>query len=1500
MCKKQFTIVFALLLSSFSLKAQTYQGGEADLKMSGAQIVRINENTGQISFALLSEQVIIAKEQSVSFITKVLNLTQLYNFKLIKEERDELGFEHLRFQQIYKGIPVLGGIIIAHFKNNKLHSFNGESFKIDETSSQNLISEKTCLSKALSTVGAITYKWQMKEEEELIKVMKSDKNASWFPDGELMYCPQNLDFDKSKFTLTYKFTIHANEPLSGENIYVSAANMDIIARENLLHTTDVPGVAVTKYSGTKNIKTDSVASFKYRLIENSRGNGIYTLNLKTGTNYGAAVDFLDSNNYWNNVNSAKDEIATDAHWGAEVTYDYYKNIHNRKSYNNNNVRIYSYVHYSTNYDNAFWNGVCMTYGDGSTFKPLTSIDVCGHEITHAVTSNSANLVYSYESGQLNESFSDVFGNTIERYGRPTQYNWKIGEDITTGASGLRDMKNPKSKNHPRCYKSTNWYFGTGDNGGVHINSGVQNWWYYLITEGGAGTNDVSNVYKVDSLGITKAEQIAYRNLTVYLTPSSNYADARFYSIRATVDLFGNCGKEVIAVTNAWYACNVGSKYDSGFVKADFTADTMVCNVTNKVNFNNKSTNATSVKWYFGDGTNSNVYSPLHAYPAYGNYTVKLVANSCYLNKKDSITRVAYVKVDSTFDLCNAVLMPQSGNDSTSKCQTFVYDDGGEGDYKQQNNTLLKINVPGADSIVLKFFDFDYENKFDSLYLYRGKYPGGVKLGGFTGSTLPFAGKSLKVVGSMITLRHLSDQLVAGRGFKMYYTAYKQPTNLTVFKDTTLCVGNSVLLTAKGTGGYYKDYLFVWKNIANNDSIIVSPKSPTVYKAYLTDVCTKSMDSAQVFVDVRNSLSITLNKDTSICIGQSVRLNTAVSGGQNTSYLYTWNNGLGSSSNQIVSPTVTTQYKVVLSDACTILNDTALINITVRNPLKVKINTNDTLICFNKTANLNASALGGKSGNYVYTWNNGLGTGLPKSINLTTNTWLKVTLTDGCTSLPAKDSILLKVRSPLKLSLNSDTTICKGTNILLNSKSSGGDAANYSYSWNQGLPSTKNNTVSPVTQVKYILTLSDKCSSNAVDSILVNVLKDLKIAGLRDTIICYGGSASFKPIVSGGKTLQYQFIWDNGLNGNKDQLVTPTATTFYKLVLKDNCTVVNDSIQIKVTVRSALKLLANLSKKTLCVGDSSRLSLSFTGGIPSQYQWNVNGISSSSMSIYLKPNISNSYKINLSDNCSNNDSATLSVLVNPLPIVDFTSDKQVVCRDGEVQFTNLSNGASYLWKFGTGSQTTQTSPKYIYKKAGVYDVSLNATSLAGCTNSQIKKGYITVIELPVSDFSFSPGQPTLPDPQVSFSNLSSNYSRFQWNFGDLVTESVVSNPTHTFPDKGTYKVLLATFNSLGCSDTMIKNVVVSDIYYLWVPNAFSPNNDGINDELKIVSKGIYESEIIIFNRWGEKIFVSDLNSKPFDGKDKDGNILPRGSYYMKITLRDFTMRFHAVNVVFDIL
>ncbi|WP_160136195.1 M4 family metallopeptidase [Chryseobacterium sp. c4a] len=486
-------------------------------------------------------------------------------------EKDQLGFETHRFQQVVNDIPVEYGMTVVQTKNGNIVGQTGK-WILDvpqRVEKQANISENIALQNALSFVGAESYKWQNKEEEDFIKRETNDKNATFAPKGELVYYSEPTDEKLNDLKLAYKFDIYAEKPLSRQYVFVDAKNGKVLGTDALIHDVNAAGTATTGYSGNRNITTDSYNG-SYRLRETGRNGGtaVETYNLQKGTNYAAAVDFTDSDNVWNNVNTNKDQYATDAHWGAEMTVDYLYTKFGRKSIDNNHFAIKSYVHYSTNYFNAFWDGSRMTYGDGSSTtnggKPLTAIDVCGHEITHGMTSKTANLAYQRESGALNEGFSDIFGNTIEKWARPNQASWTLGEDFSYV---IRNMANPNAYSQPDTYMGTYWKATTtsgcatpsqaNDYCGVHTNSGVLNFWYYLLVTGGSGTNDKGFAYNVSGIGLDKAAAIAYRTLTTYLTSSSTYANTRTYSLQAAADLYGAGSNEVTQVTNAWNAVGVG-------------------------------------------------------------------------------------------------------------------------------------------------------------------------------------------------------------------------------------------------------------------------------------------------------------------------------------------------------------------------------------------------------------------------------------------------------------------------------------------------------------------------------------------------------------------------------------------------------------------------------------------------------------------------------------------------------------------------------------------------------------------------------------------------------------------------------------------------------------------------------------------------------------------------------------------------------------------------------
>ncbi|MFT4062511.1 MAG: M4 family metallopeptidase [Edaphocola sp.] len=263
--------------------------------------------------------------------------------------------------------------------------------------------------------------------------------------------------------------------------------------------------------------------------------------------------------------------ALDAHWGMEVTHDFYNYQLGRNSFDDGGALVKNYMNgiwpISLTQSNAAalpspYFAMVYGFGDGSTYNPMVGLDVMAHEFTHMVTEKTAGLNYQGESGALNESFSDIFGTSVEFYALADSANWTIGEDVVVATgSYLRSMSKPKATYCPDTYKGTYWLSTTNlnqDNGGVHYNSGVQNKWFYLLSEGGSGTNDNGDSYNVTGIGIEKAEQIAFRNLSVYLTAADQYQDAYENSLEATLDLYGSdtTSQEYVSVKDAWYAVGI--------------------------------------------------------------------------------------------------------------------------------------------------------------------------------------------------------------------------------------------------------------------------------------------------------------------------------------------------------------------------------------------------------------------------------------------------------------------------------------------------------------------------------------------------------------------------------------------------------------------------------------------------------------------------------------------------------------------------------------------------------------------------------------------------------------------------------------------------------------------------------------------------------------------------------------------------------------------------------
>lgn len=273
----------------------------------------------------------------------------------------------------------------------------------------------------------------------------------------------------------------------------------------------------------------------------------------------------------------------DIHWGMEKTLDFYKEVFERDSYDDDGSPVYNLVFLcedddeastliETDLDNAAAISDLppfpMVYGMGnSTQTPCVELSVMAHEFSHLVTGFTSNLEYAAESGAINEAFSDMMGISVKKYVKGNETPWLIGGDgLMLEHTNMRDMANPENSMDGGEWACCSTYHGDywvdtedvskeNDYGGVHTNSGVANKWYYLISDGDEGVNNDGFNYDVQGIGIEKARQIAYRAVTCYASEESQYADFRLCTLQAVDDLYGD-GEEKKSVADAWDAVGV--------------------------------------------------------------------------------------------------------------------------------------------------------------------------------------------------------------------------------------------------------------------------------------------------------------------------------------------------------------------------------------------------------------------------------------------------------------------------------------------------------------------------------------------------------------------------------------------------------------------------------------------------------------------------------------------------------------------------------------------------------------------------------------------------------------------------------------------------------------------------------------------------------------------------------------------------------------------------------
>ncbi|MFJ6614349.1 M4 family metallopeptidase [Streptomyces sp. NPDC091289] len=466
----------------------------------------------------------------------------------VVQDRD--GTTHTRYERTLGGLPVLGGDLVV--KESAAGKTEGVSKASKATSAQlkavGLTADVAPAAAEKQALGAA--KAEGSKEK---KASEAPRKVVWLGSGS----PQ-LAYETVVGGLQHDGTpneLHVvTDATSGEKLYEWQA----------VHN----GTGNTQYNGQVTLGTAP----SYTLTDTTRGNH-KTYNLNRGSS-GTGTLFSNSTDVWGDSTPQNPETAgADAHYGAAETWDYYKNVHGRSGIRGDGVGAYSRVHYGNNYVNAFWQDscFCMTYGDGSgNVKPLTSLDVAAHEMTHGLTSVTAKLVYSGESGGLNEATSDIFAAGVEFYSDTAEDpgDYLVGEKIDINGNGtpLRYMDKPSKDGSSKDY----WYAGIG-NVDVHYSSGPANHWFYLLSEGsGAKTvngvnydSPTSDGLPVTGIGRDKALQIWFKALTTKFTSTTNYAAARTGTLAVAGELYGTTSPEYAAVAHAWAGINVGARPGGG-------------------------------------------------------------------------------------------------------------------------------------------------------------------------------------------------------------------------------------------------------------------------------------------------------------------------------------------------------------------------------------------------------------------------------------------------------------------------------------------------------------------------------------------------------------------------------------------------------------------------------------------------------------------------------------------------------------------------------------------------------------------------------------------------------------------------------------------------------------------------------------------------------------------------------------------------------------------------
>jgi Zn-dependent metalloprotease len=508
-----------------------------------------------------------------------LNTPDLDNqMALLDYHTDSLvGYTHYKYQQLYKNIPIEGAGCIEHFNEfNKLVYINAkliDSIKQDAKPKIGPDEAIITLIDKLNTSARTSFAWDSPEYETQMQQDMNDSTATWYPDAKLIFAVDTFKnmtmvISGDRYKLAYAIPITFLNPFETIIYHIDANTGDVI---KTIKTTCNDGPASISNYGMVNIDTEWQGGFaqNFNLKANDNGRSIHTKIANLDHPWWTIFNVTDDDDVWG-TNESKE---TTAHYLTTKSWDFYKNYFSRNGQDNDGIPIRILSQYNS-FDSFF------TFGNNNNYLKFGTSDLGGyegaepsivaHEFTHGVIHHSSQLGKTYESGALNEALSDIFGVVIQcKMLDQDQTDWIFGNLIATDEFNKRSFSAPKTlgthldlfgnklTGQPDTYYGEFWQSDSQDSGGIHINSGVINKWFYLLSDGDSGVNDNGDFYNLSGIGMSKSMKIAYYTMTSGLLNSSQFSDAREASIEAAIELFGNCSVEHQQTVDAWYAVGIG-------------------------------------------------------------------------------------------------------------------------------------------------------------------------------------------------------------------------------------------------------------------------------------------------------------------------------------------------------------------------------------------------------------------------------------------------------------------------------------------------------------------------------------------------------------------------------------------------------------------------------------------------------------------------------------------------------------------------------------------------------------------------------------------------------------------------------------------------------------------------------------------------------------------------------------------------------------------------------